>query len=275
MTRRRAAPAFAEDTSRTVPDVPEAQPPYNPLDRVELGRSVERALLAQPLGPLPPSASFAGAGLYAIYYVGDFEAYRAITPPRRDTGDVPLYVGRAIPRGARAGAGGLLPTTTEPVLFQRLREHGRSIEQVERHADEAAQPNLRLSDFRCRYLVADDIWVPLGEALLIGHYQPVWNQLLQGFGNHDPGAGRRRCARPDWDEVHPGRPWVALHELPGRPIAASLAAINEQLSRLGRPDLDATPPLTPDIAAAIDDDPGGPQISTATETTSELEGGGD
>jgi len=228
----------------------------------------------KPDGPLPPSASFAGAGLYAIYYVGDFEAYRAITPPRRDTGDVPLYVGRAIPRGARAGAGGLLLTTTEPVLFQRLREHGRSIEQVERHAEEARQPNLRLSDFRCRYLVADDIWVPLGEALLIGHYQPIWNQLLQGFGNHDPGAGRRRGARPDWDEVHPGRPWAALHELPGRPIAESLAAIDEHLSRLREPDLDATPPLTPDIVAAVDDDPGGPEISTATETTSEIEGGG-
>jgi len=81
----------------------------------------------------------------------------------------------------------LLPTTTEPVLFQRLREHARSIEQVERHAEKTGQPNLRLSDFRCRYLVADDIWVPLGEALLIGHYQPIWNQVLQGFGNHDPG----------------------------------------------------------------------------------------
>lgn len=239
--------------------MPDVQPPYNPLDRVELGRSVERALLAQPLAPLPPTEPFAGAGLYAIYYLGDFEPYRPITPPEREPGEVPIYVGRAIPRGARAGAGGLLATTIEPVLFQRLREHGRSIEQVEQHAAERAQPNLRLANFRCRFLVADDIWVPLGEALLIGHYQPIWNQVLQGFGNHDPGGGRRRGARPDWDEVHPGRSWAVMQERPGRPAAESLTAVRRHLVHRGRPDLTATPALTPDVVAAVYDDPGGPR----------------
>src|SRR5205823_2217690 len=57
------------------------QQPYNPLDRVELGKSVERALLAQPLVPLPPTARFGGAGLYAIYYTGSFHAYAPIAPP--------------------------------------------------------------------------------------------------------------------------------------------------------------------------------------------------
>lgn len=273
MRRRRRAWRHGKRCLRSVLNVPSHPPPYNPLDRVELGRSVERALLGRPLGPLPPTASFPGAGLYAIYYWGGFEAYRSSSSPQREPGEVPMYVGRAIPRGARAGAGGLLPTTTEPVLFQRLREHARSIEQVERHAEKTGQPNLRLSDFRCRYLVADDIWVPLGEALLIGHYQPIWNQVLQGFGNHDPGAGRRRGARPDWDEVHPGRPWTALHELPGRPVPESLSAIREHLLRTGKPDLETTPQLSPEVAAAVDDDPGGPRPSTPTEMTSNVDGG--
>ena len=43
---------------------------FNPLDRVELGRSVGRALLLSPCEPLPPER-FEGAGIYAIYYEGD------------------------------------------------------------------------------------------------------------------------------------------------------------------------------------------------------------
>jgi hypothetical protein len=190
--------------------------PYNPLDRVNLARSVERALLAEPLSMLPPAGSFPGAGLYALYYLGGFPAYAAIVPPATEPGELPIYVGRAIPRGARAGIGGLLATTTEPVLYQRLVQHAASLYQAE---------NLSLDDFRCRYLVVDDIWVPLAEALMISRYQPVWNQVLQGFGNHDPGAGRRVGARPDWDEVHPGRQW-AVRQAPARRSAdESLARI--------------------------------------------------
>ena len=194
--------------------------PYNPLDRVNLARSVEGALLSEPLSLLPPTAPFAGAGLYALYYFGPFSAYEPIVPPRRELGEMPIYVGRAIPRGARAGVGGLLATTTEPVLYQRLLGHAASLSYAE---------NLELDDFRCRFLVVDDIWVPLAEGLMIQHYQPVWNQVLQGFGNHDPGAGRRQGARPDWDEVHPGRPWAAMQAPARRPADESLARIEEHL----------------------------------------------
>jgi len=72
------------------------------LDRVELGKSVERALLSRELVPLPPAVRFPGAGLYALYYTGDFEPYRAIAPPARKVGDIPIYVGRAAPPGGRA-----------------------------------------------------------------------------------------------------------------------------------------------------------------------------
>lgn len=198
--------------------------PYNPLDRVNLARSVELALLGEPPSSLPPSEPFLGAGLYALYYQGDFPAYRPIAPPASGLGTVPVYVGRAIPRGARGGIGGLLPTTVEPVLYQRLCQHAGSLTNAR---------NLDLADFSCRYLVVDDIWVPLAEALMIQHYQPVWNQVLQGFGNHDPGAGRRVGARPDWDEVHPGRPWAARQRPARRTAAESVARIGIHFATLG------------------------------------------
>ena len=48
----------------------------------------------------------------------------------------------------------------------------------------------------------------MGETLLIERFKPVWNQVLDGFGNHDPGAGRYNGLRPLWDVLHPGRSWA-------------------------------------------------------------------
>ncbi len=86
-----------------------------------------------------------------------------------------------------------------PALFRRLKEHAESIKNSE---------NLEISDFQCRYLVVDDIWIPLGESLLIARFSPVWNKLIDGYGNHDPGSGRYNQMRSRWDTLHPGRPWA-------------------------------------------------------------------
>ncbi len=64
------------------------------------------------------------------------------------------------------------------------------------------------ADFVCRYMALDDIWIGLGESLLIQAYAPLWNTLIEGFGNHDPGSGRKNMMRPAWDELHPGRAWA-------------------------------------------------------------------
>lgn len=221
-----------------VPDMPSS---YNPLDRVELGKSVERALLSRELVPLPPGTSFPGAGVYALYYVGGFEPYLPIAPPAREAGDIPIYVGRAAPPGGRTGSGGLRPTTTAPALYTRLRQHAGSIRAVEKHAQETGNDNLRLADFLCRFLVVDDIWVALGEAVLIGHYQPVWNGFVQGFGIHATGGPRANQARSQWDTLHPGRPFAA--RLPPRPQTADeiAAEVRGRLLQVNVPDLDATP----------------------------------
>jgi len=175
---------------------PLAETPYNPLAKENLGISVADAMLIKPPSSLPPDKSFLGAGIYAIYYVGPFAAYEAIaTKNRNKKFGVPIYVGKAIPEGARKGGSRLLGTD----LYDRLREHAKSIEQTK---------NLKLADFFCRYLVVDDIWIPLGESLLIEKFSPVWNKLVDGFGNHDPGSGRYNQQNSLWDTIHPGRSWA-------------------------------------------------------------------
>jgi hypothetical protein len=85
------------------------------------------------------------------------------------------------------------------VLYDRLSEHAKSVEQAE---------NLDLSDFFCRYLAVEDIWIPLGESLLIEQFSSVWNKIIDGYGNHDPGGGRYNQQRSPWDVLHPGRTWA-------------------------------------------------------------------
>lgn len=172
--------------------------PFNPLDKRHLGESVGQAMLRQPVTPMADLTSFHGAGIYAIYYRGDFLAYEEIA--RKNQGQnfiAPIYVGKAVPKGARKG--GDLEASPGQVLFKRLIQHKRSIEEAS---------NLDIADFHCRYLIVDDIWIPLGESLLIAKFDPLWNKLIDGFGNHDPGKGRHAGLRPRWDVLHPGRIWA-------------------------------------------------------------------
>lgn len=139
---------------------------------------------------------FLGAGVYAIYYTGAFKAYRRVAEQNRSGKfELPIYVGKAVPPGARKGGFGL-GTAPGPALFKRLNEHSHSI---------SAAKNLKIEDFACRFLISDDIWIPLGESLLIENFQPLWNVLIEGFGIHTPGAGRKKQVRSKWDTLHPGR----------------------------------------------------------------------
>lgn len=173
--------------------------PYNPLDKIHLGESVATAILRQPPLPLPLQASFDGAGVYVIYYTGDFPSYGLVAKENRNGKyNWPIYVGKAIPKGGRrAGIG--VSESVGPVTFKRLLEHSESIRQTE---------NLKIEDFSCRHLIVDDIWIPLGESLLIQRFRPVWNMYIDGFGNHDPGSGRYNQKRSPWDILHPGRSWA-------------------------------------------------------------------
>jgi hypothetical protein len=173
--------------------------PYNPLDKKNLGISVEGALLSREVQPLNSIERFIGAGIYAIYFIGDYPAYAPIAVKNRNGAfGVPIYVGKAVPEGARKGLTGL-NSNLGPDLYKRLCQHNTSIEQAS---------NLNAEDFYCRYLVVDDIWIPLGESLLIASFSPVWNLVVDGFGNHTPGSGRYNQQKSAWDVIHPGRPWA-------------------------------------------------------------------
>ena len=182
-------------------------PIYNPLDKIHLGENVRDALLRQPVVAMPPSQRFAGAGIYALYCTGDFAAYeKLVERNRRGCFEAPIYVGEAVPEGSRKG--GLLaqqkPTSK---LYSRLREHAKSIGQT---------TNLRIEDFHFRCLVVDDIWIPLGEALMIDTFAPVWNKLIDGFGIHTPGKNRPQTMSA-WDVLHPGRAFVTKAKLLSNP----------------------------------------------------------
>jgi Eco29kI restriction endonuclease len=78
--------------------------PFNPLDLRALAQNIEFALPLREPTELPPPGQFDGAGIYAIYYQGNFSLYKPISSPECK---VPIYVGRALPKGARQGKVGI------------------------------------------------------------------------------------------------------------------------------------------------------------------------
>ncbi len=172
--------------------------PYNPLDKKNLGEQVMLALLQEPVHDLPPS-KFVGAGVYAIYYHGDFDSYKPISlQNQNDKYLAPIYVGKAVPEGARKARRDAADNQGF-ALYKRLNDHAKSIE---------AATNLRLSDFKCQFMAVDEIWISLSETILIERFLPLWNCLLDGFGNHAPGKGRKDMLMPAWDCYHSGREWA-------------------------------------------------------------------
>jgi len=154
-----------------------------------------------PFHKLPPPVSFAGSGVYALYHLGDFDPYARMVNLNlnRETKNRPIYIGKAVPPGWRSARS---QETDAPVLYRRLREHTRSVQQA---------INLEVDNFQCRFMILEgiesDLVVPV-EAALIREYAPLWNSVIDGFGNHDPGSGHYNQAKSEWDVLHPGRPWA-------------------------------------------------------------------
>lgn len=170
--------------------------PYNPLDKLNLARSIQIELLKREPISFDQLREVQGAGVYALYYTGGFPPYAGIA--ERNSGGKftqPIYVGKAIPEGGRKG-GISADASLGNALAKRLRNHAKSIGEAE---------NLHVGDFSIRFLVVDDIWIPLGENMLIESFKPVWNRALDGFGNNAPGRNRETQFLSPWDVLHPGR----------------------------------------------------------------------
>lgn len=106
-----------------------------------------------------------------------------------------------MPRGWRQARRAKKPNDSHE-LYLRLCDHTKSIVQAR---------NLDLDDFHCRFMILENESSDLigtVEAALIRYYTPVWNSLIDGFGNHDPGKGRYNQAKSEWDILHPGRQWA-------------------------------------------------------------------
>nr|WP_152665884.1 Eco29kI family restriction endonuclease [Mycobacterium sp. UM_NZ2] len=174
---------------------------FNPLDMENLAQSIVTRIEQMEPVPLDDVPAFRGAGVYAIYYSGEFGPYAQLTAVNKNPPGHPIYVGKAVPAGGRRGLEAVEHTNTT-ALVSRVRQHANSVRAVE---------NLDIAFFTVRWLVVEDIWIPLGESAMIRRYRPVWNALLDGFGNHDPGRGRIHGVRSMWDTLHPGRPWATKY----------------------------------------------------------------
>lgn len=178
------------------------QPPiFNPLSFDSLSKSIANELAHAPVHPLKGLERFEGPGIYALYYTGGFEAYEPLARANLlRCGSWPIYIGKA-EASTRKGKNLRAPDDyTGDALYKRLCQHSKTIDAVE---------NLSIDDFQIRALVLGYVWIPMAEASALAMYRPLWNTIIDGFGNHDPGVGRNNQMASRWDTIHPGRAWAA------------------------------------------------------------------
>jgi hypothetical protein len=186
--------------------------PFNPLEHEVLGAAIAQVLAGTNLHRLSEHFPIDGAGIYAIYYTGNHPSYQKLADHNRHrAGAWPIYVGQALPAGARKGikaakAESSAATKRAP-LKERLKKHLVSISEVE-----SSGGDLWVEDFSYRALVLNDTFIRLGEMSLLGIYAPVWNKYLDGFGNNPAGKERETTKRSQWDTVHPGRTRAIKHK---------------------------------------------------------------
>lgn len=184
--------------------------PYNPLQKKNLAESIVRAILVQVPRPMAKTDDLGGAGVYIIYYTGDSPLYGPVAKKNaEDEFRQPIYIGKAIPKGGRKGG-----FTDDDSAMRGKALHDRI---AQHHASISEAKNLKVGDFSFRALVVDEIFIPLGENMLIEQFRPVWNLVIDGFGNKDPGRRRKDQYRSAWDVLHPGRKFA--EKLGENPIA--------------------------------------------------------
>jgi hypothetical protein len=172
-----------------------ARTPFNPIEIPNIALNLVLEVLEQSVHSFPPSDAAVGAGVYLLYYSGDHIAYR----PMKDinTGaspKLPIYVGKADRKGKRKGFTFEAGQGSE--IQSRSRNHVASIEKVD---------DLNPAEFACRFLSIEDAFIGLAESVLVSIFDPLWNRILDGFGNNPTGGPRSTQAISKWDLFHPGR----------------------------------------------------------------------
>jgi len=194
----------------------------------ELVKDAVRFFNGTPVHTLPPPESFLGTGVYALYYTGKNPLYKRYSELNRLSYDYPIYVGKAVPKGWRQARSSDNALNQSRELFGRLREHSRSITQCS---------ELLLDDFMCRFVIFEEEgsdMISTIEAALIKLNKPLWNNAVDGFGNHDPGSGRYEQARSDWDVIHEGRAWAKKCNGKHNEKSTIVSKIRQHLKTLGK-----------------------------------------
>ena len=171
---------------------------FDPAHPAQIGRFVALAMLAQARFPLGGVNRFYGAGIYALYYAGNFSLYKPLSKKEH-----PIYVGKADPKDTDAAT----PKAQGMGLSVRLADHVKSISR----ASVSSTATLRLEDFECRYLIVQSGWQTAAEDYLIDLFKPIWNgetRKVFGIGKHGDKAETRGNKRSPWDTLHPGRSWA-------------------------------------------------------------------
>lgn len=167
---------------------------FDPTDPNTAGRVVALTLVAQHRHSLARIPDFYGAGVYAVYYKGDFAPYAVLKGK-----DHPIYVGKADPDNPAAKDA--IKQGTK--LSTRLREHAKSIQK--------ARTTLNIEDFECRFLIVQTGFQKSAEDYLINFFKPIWNsetKICFGLGKHGDSSDTRGNKRSPWDTLHPGRAWA-------------------------------------------------------------------
>ncbi|MBF0178239.1 MAG: Eco29kI family restriction endonuclease [Magnetococcales bacterium] len=175
---------------------------YRNDDLIELVKDAVRFFNGTPVHTLPPPENFTGTGVYALYYTGKCNYYERYAQLNRLAYSHPIYVGKAVPKGWRQARTSDIPSQQSNELYRRLMEHSRNIE----HGS-----GIEIDEFMCRFAIFEATgsdMIGTIEAALIKINMPLWNTMLDGFGNHDPGKGRYQQSKSEWDVIHPGREWA-------------------------------------------------------------------
>ena len=189
---------------------------------LELLKDAVRFFNGTPVLSLPLENTFKGAGVYAIYCIAKKGLYKTYGEKINRLGyDVPIYVGKAVPQGWRQNR--LTVESAGTALYSRLHQHAESIR---------AGKGLSLKDFVCRFAILENEtanMIAALEAAVIAEHTPLWNSVIDGFGNHDPGAKRVTGKRPQWDCLHPGRTWAMRMSGDSFPVAELKRRVTDYL----------------------------------------------
>jgi len=188
---------------------------FDPSNPNVAGRIVGITMIAQSRKPLANIEKFYGSGVYAIYYIGKFSPYKAISKREH-----PIYVGKADP----ADPASKTAMEQGDKLSSRLNEHRKNILK--------AATTLELEDFEYRALVVQTGWQNSAESYLIDLFKPIWNYevgICYGFGKHGDAPKTRANQRSPWDTLHHGRDWA--HRDPAMKDARAGARIIEDIAQ--------------------------------------------